>query len=125
MITILKRNENNKPMLSIGGYNDFKIITEEQFEKIQSIINSGESSEATDEYIVRTYLRAKKSYPAYAIGEYIIYIDRGDYVLGVINKKSEAVENCYYVDFNNGTYKWIEAEYLHKIANEEDYVILV
>lgn len=125
MITILMRNEENKPMLSIGGYNDFKIITEEQFEKIQSIIDSKESSEASDEYIVRTYLMAKKEYPKYGIGEHIIYIDRGDYLIGMISKKSDAVEDLYYVDFIDGEPRWIEAEYLHKIANGDRYTFLV
>ena len=31
----------------------------------------------------------------------------------------------YYVDFNDGVCKWLEAEYLHKIANEDTYLILV
>ena len=125
MITILKRNENNKPMLSIGGYNDFKIITEEQFDKIQSIMDSGESSEATDEYIVRTYLMAEKIYPKYVVGEHVIYIDKGEYLIGMINKVSDAVENCYFVDFADGEPKWLEAQYLHKIANGDRYMFLV
>lgn len=120
----LTRNKKGEPMVCIDIYTDFRIITEEQYKRISDLVDKEATDENGDEIAI-IYLMGKKNYPEYHIGEYIIYIDRGDYLIGIITKKSEAVENCYYVDFNDGTCKWIEAEYLHKIANGDTYVFLV
>lgn len=125
MIVVLGRNKDNQPTLSVGADSKPRIISEDDFKKIEEILNSNNHSESSDEYILRTYILAEEEYPTYKLGEYIIYVDQEKYKIGIITKISELVKGLYFVDFNNGEEMWLEAKYLHKIDNADTYLFLV
>ena len=125
MIVTLGRNEDNQPTLTISEKYEPKIISEEDFKEISKIVANDTHTQLEDEYILKVYLYAEPNYPKYKIGEYVIYNQRETYYLGMISEVSETNKNLYFVDFNNGEQKWLEACYLSKIANGDVYTILV
>ena len=123
MIILLGRDNKNKPTLDIG-YGRPKIISEKNFKIVADILNKGNITDEDNQKVTKIYLSGKSKYPKYVIGDYVIYIDRGDYIIGQIIKVNPEIEDEYLIDFNTGNDLWVNARYIHPIANIDSFTIL-
>lgn len=58
------------------------------------------------------------------IGDYVIYVNKDKYYLGLIIKESESAKNIFLVDLQ-GEFEWVEGKKLHLIENRKEYTILI